>query len=92
MSKLTDKINSINELGRANLAEKGVDIPESATTYEIMQSIAEVSSGGASYTSVVNAVGLYANDIIVPTVTITTNELKANNISVVGLSAIDIEE
>ena len=43
MGKLTDKINSLNELGRVNLAEKGVVLDENATTYEIMEGISHIS-------------------------------------------------
>ena len=39
------QIENANALGRANLSEKGVSVNEDATTYEIMQSIAEVQSG-----------------------------------------------
>jgi YHS domain-containing protein len=46
MGRLTDRINTINGLGRSNLAEKGVVVAENATTYEIMGKIAEVSGGG----------------------------------------------
>lgn len=54
MGVLTDKINAANTLGRENLAEKGVELPEAATTYEIMQGIANVESGGAkSYADMV---------------------------------------
>ena len=38
------QIENANALGRANLTEKGVEIAENATTYEIMQSIAGISS------------------------------------------------
>ena len=48
MATLSEKIIEVNALGRQNLTEKGVDVPEDATTYEIMQSIAEVSGGGSA--------------------------------------------
>lgn len=43
---LVEKINNANALGRGNLAEKGVIVDETATTYEIMSKIADVSGGG----------------------------------------------
>ena len=58
ISDLKTQIANANALGRTNLAEKGVELLVSATTYDIMQSIADVSSGGGvSYTSIV-----YNND------------------------------
>ena len=36
----------VNILGIANLAEKGVELPDDATTYEIMQRIIDIPSGG----------------------------------------------
>ena len=38
------KIQNANALGIANLTEKGVTIPENATTYEIIQSIKKIQS------------------------------------------------
>jgi hypothetical protein len=46
LKKLKTQIENANALGIANLTEKGVNLPETATTYEIMKGIAEVSSGG----------------------------------------------
>lgn len=46
---LKQQIVNANALGRTNLAEKGVELPETATTYEIMQGIKEVSGGAKSY-------------------------------------------
>lgn len=40
------QIENANALGVANLNEKGVIIPNTSTTYEIMQSIAKISGGG----------------------------------------------
>lgn len=48
INKLKSQIENANALGRANLAEKGVELPESATTYEIMQGIANALSGGGN--------------------------------------------
>ncbi len=50
---LKTQIENANALGRTNLADKGVELPETATTYEIMQGIGDVSSGGSQYTSIV---------------------------------------
>ena len=49
MGKLSEQIIEVNNLGRNNLAEKGIKLSEDATTYEIMQSIADVSGGGVEY-------------------------------------------
>ena len=42
------KLIEVNEVGRANLLAKGVELPENATTEEIMQGIANIESGGTS--------------------------------------------
>lgn len=42
------QIENANSLGRQNLSEKGVVVAENATTREIMNAIAEVSSGGST--------------------------------------------
>jgi phosphosulfolactate synthase (CoM biosynthesis protein A) len=47
IAELKAKIKNANALGIANLTEKGVEVSESATTHEIMQSIIEIISGGA---------------------------------------------
>lgn len=54
VKQLRTQIENANTLGRANLAEKGVELPESATTYEIMQGIADISAGGGDYTEAYN--------------------------------------
>jgi hypothetical protein len=46
IADLKQNIKNANALGVANLTEKGVEVSESATTYDIMKSIAEVSGGG----------------------------------------------
>lgn len=46
IKKLKEQIQKANALGIEKLAEKGVSIPENATTYEIMGSIANVESYG----------------------------------------------
>ncbi len=53
LQELKAKIENANALGIANLGRKGVEVPESATTYEIMQSIAEIVSDGSEYTTIV---------------------------------------
>lgn len=54
---LCEKINEVNALGRQNLTDKGISVPDTATTYEIMQSIADIVIGGGgsgiSYTNIV---------------------------------------
>lgn len=45
--EIKQKIENANALGVANLTEKGVEISEDATTYEIMQNIAQISTGEA---------------------------------------------
>lgn len=46
MKALKEQIQTANALGIANLEEKGVSIPQNATTYEIMESIAKVEGSG----------------------------------------------
>ena len=48
IQQLKTQIENANALGRTNLSEKGVELPETATTYEIMSKIAEISGGGVS--------------------------------------------
>jgi hypothetical protein len=55
MTTLSEKILAVNNLGRSNLAEKGVAVSDNATTYEIMQSIADVS-GGAELEAIETAI------------------------------------
>jgi len=43
-SDLKQQIVTSNALGRTNLAEKGVELSETATTYEIMQNIANIKT------------------------------------------------
>ena len=47
IKEVKTQIQNANALGRQNLTEKGVTIPENATSYEIMKSIADVSGGGS---------------------------------------------
>lgn len=47
VQQLKTQIENVNALGRTNLAEKGVELSATATTYEIMRGIGDVSSGGA---------------------------------------------
>ena len=42
LKEVRDQIKAANNIGRVNLAEKGVTLPETATTCEIMQSITNV--------------------------------------------------
>ena len=46
IQEIKTKLLNVNALGRTNLSEKGVKLPETATTYEIMSKIAEISGGG----------------------------------------------
>ena len=46
IQEIKTKLLNANALGRTNLSLKGVEIPETATTYDIMSKIAEVSGGG----------------------------------------------
>ena len=60
IQQLKTQIQNANTLGRTNLSEKGVELPETATTYEIMQGIGNISSGGGgasegNYKEVFNA-------------------------------------
>jgi hypothetical protein len=49
LQEIKARIETVNTLGRSNLLEKGIKLPEGTSTYEIMQSIADVSSGAKSY-------------------------------------------
>ena len=48
IQEIKTKLLNANALGRTNLANKGVELPETATTYEIMQGISNISSGGGA--------------------------------------------
>lgn len=47
IKEIKEQIENANALGRQNLTEKGVTIPENATTYEIMKNIKNVSGSSA---------------------------------------------
>lgn len=60
IKEVKEQIQNANALGRANLTEKGVEISENATTFDIMTAIAEISGSGggdviigADYTNIV---------------------------------------
>lgn len=66
VNKIKSQIEDANALGRANLAEKGVELSEAATTYEIMQGIADILSGnGGSIQKIVDANS--SASIVIPT-------------------------
>ena len=75
IQELKTKILNANTLGRTNLTDKGVEIAETATTYEIMSKIAEISGGGVEYTSIVyntdNTVTLTDKDGVIHTMSCT---------------------
>ncbi len=57
ITEVKQQIINANSLGISNLSEKGVELSESATTYEIMQGIADIitgkSSGGVEYKNII---------------------------------------
>lgn len=60
IKQIKAQIKNANALGRQNLTEKGVEISENATTFDIMTAIAEISGSGggdviigADYTNIV---------------------------------------
>lgn len=59
LKELKTQIENANALGIANLTEKGVEISENATTFDIMAAIAEISGSGgdviigANYESII---------------------------------------
>ncbi len=53
INKLKSQIENANALGRQNLTDKGIEVNGTETTYQLMQMIADISGGGASYTSIV---------------------------------------
>jgi hypothetical protein len=48
IKQIKTQIENANALGRKNLTDKGVSVEETATTYDIMKSIADVSGGGGT--------------------------------------------
>ena len=68
IQQLKTLIQNANTLGRQNLVNKGVEIPETATTYEIMSKIAEISGGASegNYKEVFNT--LYSASLINSTI------------------------
>lgn len=46
IQEIKTKLLNVNALGRTNLSGKGVELPQTATTYNIMQAIAKIVSGG----------------------------------------------
>ena len=80
IQQLKTQIENVNALGRTNLSEKGVELPETATTYEIMSKIAEIVSGGGgvSYTNIVyntdNTVTLTDKDGVIHTMVCTYDD------------------
>ena len=54
IKEVKTQIQNANALGRQNLTEKGVEVEATATTYDIMTAIAEISGGGGvTYTNIV---------------------------------------
>ena len=74
VQQIKDAINNSNALGRTNLAEKGVTVDDTATTYEIMSKIADIPSDGASISVSSEVSGIFL-PVSVPTasVSITSN-------------------
>ena len=68
IQQLKTQIENANALGRMNLSEKGVTVEETATTYDIMSKIAEISGGASegNYKEVFNT--LYSASLINSTV------------------------
>lgn len=53
IKEVKTQIQNANALGRQNLTEKGVEVEATATTYDIMTAIAEISGGGGvQYTDI----------------------------------------
>ena len=42
------RVKHANAVGRDNLSDKGVDLPEDASTYGVVEKIPEVSGGGSA--------------------------------------------
>ena len=96
IQQLKTQIQNANALGRTNLSEKGVKLPDTATTYNIMQAIAEIVSGGGSgteYTSIVyntdNTVTLTDKDGAVHTMSCTYEDGKLIGVTYDG-KAVDL--
>ena len=87
LHQIRDAINNANTLGRTNLAEKGITVDNTATTYQIMQKISEVSTG-TEYTNIVynedNTVTLTDKDGIVHTMSCTYEDGKLTGVNYDG--------
>ena len=87
VQQIKDAINIANTLGRTNLAEKGVTVDDTATTYQIMQKISEVSTG-VEYTNIVynedNTITLTDKDGIVHTMSCTYEDGKLTGVNYDG--------
>ena len=97
IQEIKTKLLNANALGRTNLSEKGVKLPDTATTYNIMQAIAEIvgssGSGGATYTSIVyntdNTITLTDKDGAVHTMSCTYDGSKLIGVTYDG-KAVDL--
>ena len=92
---LCKKINEVNALGRQNLSDKGVSVSADATTYEIMQSIADIIVGGGSgdivsYTDIVynedNTITLTDTDGYIHTMVCGFTDGKITSVKFDGIS------
>ena len=90
------KLLNANALGRTNLAEQGVELSADATTYDIMQAIAEIvgsSGSGTEYTSIVyntdNTITLTDKDGAIHTMSCTYEDGKLIGVTYDG-KAVDL--
>lgn len=80
IQQIKDAINSANTLGRTNLAEKGVTVDDTATTYQIMQKISEVSGGSSgtvvnSSVEIIEPININNNIVVSSRVVATANAI-----------------
>ena len=67
MKKIKRQLENANKLGAFNLAEKGVELPSSATTYEIMKNIAKLGKATDEPKTTVKADSCVA-EVILPVI------------------------
>ncbi len=76
IKKIKEQLENVNELGIANLAKKGVELPLGTTTYEIMQNIARLGDASEEPKTTFKADSCVAKVILPVTMPTTMAEIK----------------